>query len=395
MTGLIAQHAKLGGVTWDYLNFVLGIHALGAEVYYVEDSGQWPYNFDGGANGRSWVAANCSENVAELDRVFQSIGLGDRWAYRFPVTGEWFGLSDTIRHEIVRTADVLLNVSGSLERPELYRSVSRLVYIDTDPAFTQISVLTGDEQLRSRIEAHDYHFSLGENVSSCRLGTDHNWRPIKHPVYLPAWAHSLPCRDAFTTVMNWTSYCPVTYEGQVFGQKDMELIRFLDLPTRVHQVRLEVAMPNLVHSAWEYPQSNWMRGPFGTPQMLLRHHGWHPVDSIEACGDHESYHAYIISSKAEWSVAKNGYVNAHVGWFSGRSACYLAAGRPVVVQDTGIRQHLPTGLGVFAFSDINEAAAAIDAVIGAYPQHAKAAKEIAEAYFDSDKILEDLITVIQ
>jgi hypothetical protein len=397
VSGLIAQHRRLGGVAWDYLNFVLGLHALGCDVYYIEDSGEWPYNFDGGTNGQSWIATQCSENVNQLARSFDAFGLSNRWSYRFPATGEWFGLRDAKRQEVIHTADILLNVSGTLDHPEHYRAVTKLVYIDTDPAFTQIA-LSADELLRHRIDVHDYHFSVGENLYLSDWGLPYRWRPTKHPIFLEGWRHDSDYRDTFTTVMNWTSYKPIVYRGKMFGQKDVELTRLLQLPSRVASVRIELAMPTIFHAAWESPSQdttiNALRNSFSSPHELLRHYGWHIIDSARSCGDFENYRAYLTTSKAEWSIAKNGYVTGNVGWFSARSACYLAAGRPVVVQDTGLRDLLPTGLGILVFSNLDEAEQGIRDVIGAYQKHARAALEIAEAYFDSRKVLLNLLRAI-
>jgi len=396
VTGLIAQHSALGGVAWDYLNFVLGLHTLGFEVYYIEDSGEWPYNWNGGATGHAWVATDCSENVSQLARSFDAFGLNDRWAYRFPPTGKWFGLTDLKRNEVIKTADALLNISGSLDKPELYRAIPKLIYIDTDPAFTQIALST-DEVLRHRIGVHDCHFSVGENINT--WNSMDRWKPTKHPIFLAGWKNDLDCRDAFTTVMNWTSYKPVVHQGRTFGQKDRELTRFLNLPNRVAPVPLEIAMPTLFHERWESSEQGVMcgerRGGFGSPHELLRYHNWSVVNSLELCGDFITYRNYLMSSKGEWSVAKQGYVTGSVGWFSGRSACYLSAGRPVVVQNTGINKVIPTGLGVLAFSDEVEAAEGIREVVSSYQKHAKAAIDIAKAYFDSKTVLMKILQQIQ
>jgi hypothetical protein len=198
--------------------------------------------------------------------------------------------------------------------------------------------------------------------------------------------------------MNWTSYKPIVYRDKLFGQKDLELMRFLDLPTRVSPTPIEISMPKLAHVRWESlsqdTAANDVRNTFKSPHDLLRHHGWQVLDSTALCGDFSSYREYVTTSKAEWSVAKNGYVTGNVGWFSGRSACYLAAGRPVVVQDTGLSEHLPTGLGVLLFSNIDEATEGIRNVIASYQKHAQAAFEIAEAYFDSSKVLTKLLEAI-
>jgi len=177
--------------------------------------------------------------------------------------------------------------------------------------------------------------------------------------------------------MNWTSYNPVLYNGQSYGQKDVEFMRFLELPSRVTPTVLEIAV-----------NEGKVRR---TPRALLARKGWRVVDPQTVCPDLESYRRYIESSKAEWSVAKNGYVVGQAGWFSGRSACYLAAGRPVVVQDSGFAGLLPVGEGLLSFTTMDEAVAAIREVQASYARHAKAARAIAESYFDSDKILTRLI----
>jgi len=176
-------------------------------------------------------------------------------------------------------------------------------------------------------------------------------------------------------------------------------MRFLDLPARISPTPIEISMLPWTKVEWESPSqdptANNLRSTFKTPQDLLRHHGWHILDSTALCGDFSSYREYLITSKAEWSIAKNGYVTGNVGWFSGRSACYLAAGRPVVVQDTGLSEHLPSGLGVLLFSNMGEATEGIRNVVESYQKHAKAAFEIAEAYFDSSKVLTNLLGAIK
>ena len=254
VTGLIAQHRLLGGVTWDYLNILLGLMRLGHDVYYIEDSGEWPYNFNGGPSGTDWVAHNPKSNVEYLATVMAEYGLSSRWAYHFPTKPEWFGLSDEKRMELIRSADVLINVSGTLEKPEKYRPVRRLVYIDTDPVFTQIDVADGNSNLRVRVSAHDVHFTVGECIGQELPDTGHRWHPTKHPIVLSEWRSSLPHENSFTTVMNWTSYKPIAYCGRTYGQKDVEFIKFITLPQKVYPTRLEVALPKLHHIRW---QSNY------------------------------------------------------------------------------------------------------------------------------------------
>jgi hypothetical protein len=371
VTGLIAQY-PLGGVTWDYFQYVLGLAQMGHDVYYLEDTGQWPYNPQEGGLGK-----DCDFNVRYLAAVMSGYGLAERWAYRFPWQSQWFGLSDAKRQEVIGSADLLINVSGTLERPEGYRQVNRLAYIDSDPVFTQVKLARGQLDFRKWIDVHDVQFSFGECLSAEVPETGHHWRPTRQPIVLSEWHPERPFREVFTTVMNWTSYKPVVYGNRSYGQKDIEFARFEELPRLINPTALEIAV-----NAGKTRR---------TPRHLLGHKGWRVVDPAEVCPDLESYRNYIESSKAEWSVAKNGYVVGRSGWFSCRSACYLAAGRPVAVQDTGFGAVLPTGEGLLAFSTVEEAVASIKEIEANYERHAKAAREIAEEYFDATTVLTHLV----
>jgi hypothetical protein len=399
VTGLIAQHPQMGGVTWDYLQYLLGLDLLGHDVYYFEDSGQWPYTLDGGPSGNEWIAHDPSLNVNYLAAVMARFGLADKWAYRFPIKPAWFGLSDPERKHVIESADLLINVSGTLEHPNYYRQVQRLIYIDSDPVFTQIKLAQGQDDFCQRVNTHDLHFSFGECLSDSGPTTTHHWRATRQPIVLSAWQPATPRRDLYTTIMNWTSYEPLKYDNRTYGQKDIEFMQFLDLPGRVRPARLEVALSKTQHRNWQAEEQNvtpavrdFARShPQWRPSDLLTHMGWQVVDPLQVCPDLESYHRYIQSSKAEWSIAKNGYVQGQSGWFSCRSACYLAAGRPVIVQETGFSSVLPVGEGILPFSTMDEAVAAIHEVEGNYARHAKAARAIAEAYFDANKVLIRLI----
>ena len=399
VTGFIAQHPLLGGVTWDYLQYPLGLARLGHDVYYFEDSGEWPYKLDGGPCGDDWTAYDCHKNVNRLATVMSRFGFEGKWAYRFPIgEGEWYGLSDTKRTEITKSADLLINVSGSLEHPEFYRGADTLAYIDSDPVFTQIKIAQGPEKFRNCVNAHDVFFTFGERLPNFLPALDYNWRATRQPVVLSEWNLCPPQRDVFTTVMSWTSYEALVYEGQKYGQKDTEFKRFLDLPTKVGCTTMEVAIGKLLHT-WNTDDQDFSQkiktftidNPKWKVRDLLMQAGWSVVDAMAMCGDIDSYREYVQASKADWSVAKNGYVLGQPGWFSCRSACYLAAGKPVVVQDTGFSEILPTGSGILSFRTPEEAIAGIREVDSNYNKHAKAARMIAEQYFNSDKVLTHLI----
>jgi hypothetical protein len=400
VTGLIAQHPWLGGLAWHYLQYILGLRDLGHDVYYLEDSGEWPYTLDGGASGHDWIAQDCSTNVGYLNGALARFGLGDRWAYRFPKERRWYGMPTRQRREVLRSADLLLNVSGTLMRPEEYRDIQRLVYIDSDPIFTQIKLARrrGNRSFQKRVAAHDVHFSFGETLAQSSFGTGYRWRPTRQPIVLAQWCLSPPQRDVYSTVMSWTSYEPLVYQGKVYAQKDREFRRFVDLPKRIAPARIELAVNHIDHAEWQttdVPQKADDLNDGGVPTMsiakALALHEWSIVDPVKCCGSLDDYRRYIQSSKGEWSVAKNGYVQGRPGWFSERSACYLAAGRPVIVQDTGFAAALPVGEGILPFSTVEEAAAGIAAVESDYSRHSAAAREIAAEYFDANRVLTRLL----
>jgi hypothetical protein len=371
VTGSIAQY-PLGGMTWHHAQYPLALAQQGHDVYYLEDTGAAPYD-----PGSRSLVSDCRANVSYLADVMARFGLADRWAYR-DLDGTWMGLSERTRATVLRSADLLLNVSGMLDRPEEYRAVSRLAYIDTDPVFNQLKLANGDARFRARVSAHDVHFSFGERLASANPVNGYRWQPTRQPIVLSQWRSATPPRDVFSTIMTWRARRrSPTHRGQTYGEKDVELLRFIDLPSLVSPAVIELAM-----------------NPGKDAQAPLRRlvaHGWQVVDPQTACRGLDGYRAYIESSLAEWSVAKSGYVRGRPGWFSERSACYLAAGRPVVVEDTGFSSTLPTGEGIVAFRTLEEAVAGVDAVRGAYPRHAEAARAIAAEYFDSEKVLGRLV----
>lgn len=397
VTGLIAQHPTLGGVAWDYLQYMLGLHRLGHDVYYFEDSGEWPYNLDGGSTGNDWVARDPSQNVGHLAAMMSRFGMEGRWAYHFPIDDRWFGLTDQKRQEVLRSADLLINVSGTLMDLGIYQQIPRRAYLDSDPVFTQLKLALGNAEFSERVNAHNVHFTFAETLSPKHVpDTGHAWRPTRSPIVLDEWSAPQPRRDVLTTVMSWTSYKPLQFEGRVYGQKDIEFRKFLRLPELAGATaRFEIAMPSLHHVDWESEQSA-ASGVAKTitpvsPASRLTQHGWAVVNPAERCATLDTYRSYIQSSLAEWSVAKNGYVQGRSGWFSCRSSCYLAAGRPVVVQDTGFSKVIPTGEGILTFTTPDEAIEAVREVTGNLSRHGQAARECAAEYFDARVVLPRLV----
>lgn len=374
-----------GGVTWDYVQYPAGLAALGHDVYYIEDTRLWPIYQP---EESRWDDATPS--VAHLQRVMDAFDLSSRWAYRDEASGQTFGLGIDQLNEICRTADVFINISCSTCMRDEYRAIPARVLIDTDPMFTQIQYLSpqmftpGEPALRELVDAHNFHFTFGENIhgADCRMpDCGINWRPTRQPVCLSHWRASNPPNNgsAYTTLMNWSAARRLEYEGETWGQKDLEFQRFVKLPDRVPDVALAVAVG----------QTGGAGQPF--PATEVRDAGWRVLDPETCAPDWRSYNSFIEASRGEFSVAKETYVKARTGWFSCRSACYLAAGRAVITQDTGWSKYLPAGEGLLAFDDLDGAAAALERVESDPLRHSCAAREIAEEHFDSARVLGSLL----
>jgi hypothetical protein len=372
--GLLATY-PLGGVSWDYLAFVKGFRLLGAEVLYLEDTGQWLYD-----PGRLTFTDDVGANVRHLADVLERHAPGTRFSLRAP-DGTYHGLAEAAVNRFCHGADLLLNVSGGCWLRERYRGVRRSIYLDTDPGYSHAKLAavdqgtaTGDEQYSvDLIRAHDLFFTFAENMGrpDCRLpAAGLTWQTTRQPIVLGDWPMSYrPEAEAYTTVMSWkTNAAPPTIDGTAFGGKDVELVRFVDLPSRT-SAHLEVAVAG------------------AAPRQVLRRKGWRVVDAAECSSTMESYREYLAGSRGEWSVAKNAYVATHSGWFSCRSACYLALGKPVVVQDTGFRSSYPTGEGLFAFSTLDQAVGALATIESDYRRHCDAARALAEREFSAERVL--------
>jgi hypothetical protein len=376
------------GVTWDYAQYPAGFAALGHDVFYIEDTRLWPiYQRE----GSDW--GDCSAAVSHLAAVMKAFGLKDRWAYRDEASGRCFGISADHLREVCRTADLFVNVSCSTFMRGEYRAIPVRALIDTDPMFTQVQYLSqqmftpGSPGLRELVDAHTHHFTFGESVGrpeclipDCGIA----WRPTRQPIRLDLWPAVEPVRDragaAYSTLMNWTAAKPLEYAGTTWGQKDVELRRFFTLPALVPEIPLAIAVG----------QTGGAGAPF--PADEARAAGWRVLDPEAAAPDCAGYRAFIAGSLGELSVAKETYVKARTGWFSCRSACYLASGRPVVTEDTGWPAHLPEGRGLLAFDTLDGAADALRRVEADPAAHARAARLVAEELFDSRHVLSRMLS---
>jgi hypothetical protein len=375
VTGMVVTY-PVGGVAWDYLQYALGLERLGIEVYYLEDTGWQTYD-----PIRQEYGEDCSYGVGFLQRTLADLSptLSNRWHVR-NMDGHSYGIDADEFARIVAGADLFLNVSGGTLLRDQYMRCPRKVLIESDPGWNHfVNFPKWDAnpgwQGSHGWRAHDHFFTLAQRIGQpdCKLPTfGIDWHPTRPPVVMDQWRPQPPAQR-WTTVMTWNNFGkPVEHNGVAYGTKEREFARVETLPSRVN-APLEIA------AGGSPPTKHW------------RELGWSVVDSHTVSRTFDEYRDYIQRSRGEFSVAKNLYVATHSGWFSCRSVCYLAAGRPVVVQDTGFDGIIPTGAGLFAFKDIDEAAAAIEAVERNYEHHSTAAQKVAAEHFDSGVVLGDIL----
>lgn len=365
----------LGGMAWHYLQYVLGLARMGHDVFFFEDSDDYPSCYD---PVRSVVDENPTFGLDFARRSLDEIGLGERWAYYDAHTSRWFGPRADDATGICEFADIVLNISGANPLRSWTRLIPHRVFIDTDPVFEQIRQLTVPER-RELAQEHTSFLTFGCNIgrSGSRVPEDGlPWQPTRQPIVLDAWRVTPgPSQGLFTTIMQWDSYREREFGGVFYGLKSRSFEPFLRLPERAGPF-FELAL-----------------GTPDAPRDLLRSAGWNLVDPRVPTRSLASYQEYIRNSKAEFSIAKHGFVQGWSGWFSERSAGYLASGRPVALQDTGYSDWLPTGDGLIPFSTMDEAEAAIRDIIGRYEHHCRSARELAAEYFDSDRVLDEVLSL--
>lgn len=364
----------LGGLTWHHLQYMQGLLRLGHDAYFVEDSDDYPACYDPSSGT---VGTDPSYGLRYTSDVFERAGMADRWAYHDMHRGRWHGPLASRIDAVCRAADIVLNVSGVNPIRSWLREVPVKALIDTDPVFTQIRHLTDDKARACALE-HNVYFTFGENFGQpgCQIPDDGlPWQPTRQPVVLDAWpVRPVPARSPFTTVMQWDSYPSREYNGTRYGMKSDSFGPYAELPGRTGMT-LELSL-----------------GGASAPRDWLIERGWRLSNPLESACDPWSFQGYIQQSSGEFTVAKHGYVASQSGWFSERSANYLASGRPVVCQDTGFGRWLTADHGLRRFSNADEAAETLAQIGSDLPRHARAAREIAEVWFDSKNVLGRLLT---
>jgi len=363
----------VGGAAWHHLQYMAGLANLGHNVYFFEDSDDYPSCYD---PSRHLTDTNPEYGLGFTAEAFERLGLGARWVYYDAHTGKWLGPIGDKWPVFCGSADLLLNISGVNPMRPWFLDIPERVLIDTDPVFTQIRHLS-DPTAHSVAGQHTAFFTFGENTGSanCSIPSDDfPWIPTRQPVVLDAWpVMPGPDKGRFTTVMQWDSYEPALHNGKRYGMKSESFEPYLDLPAHTDS-KLELSL-----------------GSANAPRDLLRDKGWLVSNPLDITRTPWTYQQYIQASKAEFSVAKQGYVASHSGWFSERSAVYLASGRPVVTQETGFSEWMDTGSGILAFRDPDTAVDCLDDISSNYRHHCKAARQVAEEYFDSRKVLQKLL----
>jgi hypothetical protein len=363
----------LAGVTHQFLHYLIGLRQLGWDPYYVEDSGRWLYD-----PVRNDTTPDPRANIAACAPVLAAHGFGDRWAFRsHSEGGQVYGIGETRLRALYRDAIALLNVTGSQELREEHFACPRRIYIESDPVKGQIQVAHGDTAMITAYAQYDTIFSFGENLGRHDCGVPvqrFTWLPTRQPVALDLWAGPHGGGRAYTTITTWKNENDVVYRGETYyWSKDREFERVIDLPRR-RPVWFELATQVDAATA-----------------ARLTGAGWRLRDSLEVSRDVASYRTFIQGSRGEFTVAKDQNVRLRSGWFSDRSACYLAAGRPVITQDTGFGNVLPTGKGLFAFRDLEDVLGAVDAIESDYAGHCRAAREIAAEYFAAERVVGSLM----
>jgi len=364
----------LAGVTYQFLHYLIGLRRLGYDPYYIEDSGRWIY--DPRIND---ISGDASGNIEMVAPILEAHGFRDRWAFRgnYP-DGQCYGMTENQILGLYREADAFLNVTGAQEIREEHLACPRRVYVESDPFASQVKVARGDEMTIATLEAHDAHFSFGENLGApdCDAPIERfRWLPTRQPVVVDLWDNPCGAGESYTTITTWHNKGKnVTYRGDTYyWTKDREFEKFLDLPRR-RSVSFELAA-----------------GVDEDTERRLRGLGWRQTHSVEISKDFDRYRGYIQNSRGEFTIARDQYVRPYTGWFSDRSACYLAAGRPVITQETGFSKFLPTGKGLFGFRTMEDILAAVDEVESDYEGNCRRAREIAEEYFAAEKVVGSLM----
>ncbi len=372
MLGMMTK-IPVAGAIWGQMHYLEGLRRLGYDPYYVEAHARTPSMLMTSADDDPTALA-----VDFIGRIMERFGMADRWAFHaLHDDDQVHGMTDTALKQLYKDAALLINYhGGTVPLPE-HTATNRLVYLETDPVDTEIEVYEGRQETIDFLSAHCafYTWGLNYNQPDCRvpMPSPFHFKPQPPAVVLDLWdpPANASCRR-FTTIGNWRqAWREVVFQGETYTwSKHHEFLKCLDLPSRVSQ---------------EFELSLASYGP--DDRAMLEQHGWIVSDAAAISSDLDAYRSFVGASRGEFTVAKDQNIRLRSGWFSERSAQYLAAGRPVITQETGFSNVLPTGTGLFGFSTVNEIVDAVNRVNADYPAHAARAREIAAEFFDYRKVL--------
>ena len=364
----------VGGMTWVFLNHLLGLRALGYEPVFVEAAGPQPCCYD---VEQERMTDDPSMGVRYWEAALRELGLDDlRWWYRDDAGDR--GMSREEAVGVLESCDVLIDVSGSGWAPE-FGLAPRRILVDTDAPFTQIRLADGEEGWTAFVDVHDTLATYAVNVAGGRTPTPsggRTWIPTRPPIATELFPPSPVPAGTWSTVTSWSAYGSTYWDLEEYRQKDAEYVRLRGLPELVPEVTFELALGG------------------DAPRRQLSQRGWHITDPVEATRTPDRFRRYVAGSRGELGVAKQAYVRARTGAFNDRSLAYLASGRPVVCSDTGL-DWLPRGEGLLTFGDAEGAAAAVRAVEADPQRHGDAARRIAEQHFEAREVLRDLLTAAE
>ena len=375
------------GMAWMHMQITAGFRRLGHDVYYFELTSTWPFD-----PLRNVKIATSEYAVPYLAKVAERFGLNDRWALRRNFSDrEWCGLPGSVAEGILNRADIVFNISGATMPDKEGIEASRIVYYGTDPIIHEVRYANGDPYVTKLIAQHTDVVTYGENIGSSISPVPPLPRlraVTRQPILLDLWQAGAPTRPHFTTVANWDQIgLDLVFHGETYRwSKHHEFLKWLQLPKLVSRP-LELATNLSTREPHRDFEAVPAYGASSGVQDLLLNNGWNLANAPLISLDPWSYRGYIQASSGEFTVARDLNVRLRSGWFSERSACYLAAGRPVITQDTGFGTVIPTGEGLFAFSDLEQIFEGFDAIEANYERQSEAAREIAFEYFSAEKIL--------
>jgi hypothetical protein len=369
------------GVWWQVRHYLEGFRRLGHEVHYVEDTGNWPYDPE-----LETVTDDAAGAVRRLAGLMEAAGFAGSWAFvNAARDGEVWGRSAGQLADIVARCEILVNLSGATVLKEAHLEVPVRIYLETDPVTPQIEIALGRRSTIDFLASHTHHFSFGERIgtSGCAVPAERfPYMPTRQPVVLdfwppPPWFPLPPPQGLrFTTIANWEQrHKDIVFAGETYTwSKSVEFMKLLEVPERAG-VRIDLAL------ALDDAETI----------ALLERSGFGVQPAMVLSRDPEAYRDFITASGGEFTPAKDQNVRMRSGWFSDRTATYLATGRPAIVQDTGFEDVLPTGEGLLSFHSAQEATEELQRVAADYARHSHAAYELAAAYFRAETVLEQLL----